>query len=109
MTTHFYYNIGPVNGLYKPYYLLMIVGAMAVMTLSKMLVDIKPLGALGERILEVMLILTLICHITAVLLNSFFDVGSGIWICLFLVSYLFIVFLSYCVDVFLKKYTPVLF
>ncbi len=66
MTTHIYYNIGPVNGLYNPYYLLMIVGAMAVMTLSKMLVDIKPLVALGERILEVMLILTLICHITAV-------------------------------------------
>ena len=113
MTTQLYYNIGPVNGLYNPYYLLAILGAMFVfipfMTLSKMLVNIKPLIALGEMTLEVMLIHTFICHVTAVLLNRLFVVGSGIWICSFLFFYVVIVFLSYYVSIFLKKYIPVLF
>ena len=80
-----------------------------ILTFSKKLGNAKPLVALGERTLEVMLVHTLICHVTAVLLNRLFVVGSGMWICLFLVSYLFIVFLSYCVGVLLKKYIPVLF
>ena len=113
MTTQLYYNIGPVHGLYNPYYLLAILGAMFVfipfMTLSKMLVNIKPLIALGEMTLEVMLIHTFICHVTAVLLNRLFVVGSGIWICSFLFFYVVIVFLSYYVSIFLKKYIPVLF
>lgn len=113
MTTHYYYNVGPGNGLYYPNYLLAIMGAMAVsipiLTLSNMFVNIKPLIVFGERTLEVMLIHTLICHVTAVLLNRSFVVGSGIWICTSLVGYVFIVIVSYYISVLFKKYIPILF
>ena len=113
MTTHYYYNVGPGNGLYYPYYLLAIMGAIlvfiSILTLSKMLGNVKPLIALGERTLEVMLIHTLICHVTAVSLNRLFVVGSGIWICSFLIGYVFIIFVSYYVGVLLKKFIPFLF
>ena len=113
MTTHYYFNVGPGNGLYYPYYLFAIMGAILVfipiLTFSKMLGNVKPLIALGERTLEVMLIHTLICHITAVSLNRLFDVGSCIWICSFLVAYIVIVFLSYYVAAFIKKNIPILF
>ena len=113
MTTHYYYNVGPGNGLYYPYYLLAIMGAIlvfiSILTLSKMLGNVKPLIALGERTLEVMLIHTLICHVTAVSLNRLFVVGSGIWICSFLIGYVFIIFVSYYLGVLLKKFIPFLF
>ena len=113
MTTHYYYNVGPGNGLYYPYYLLAIMGAIlvfiSILTLSKMLGNVKPLIALGERTLEVMLIHTLICHVTAVSLNRLFVVGSGIWICSFLIGYVFIFFVSYYLGVLLKKFIPFLF
>lgn len=113
MTTHYYYTVGPGNGLYHPFYLLAIMGAMSVfipiLTFSKMLGNVKPLIALGERSLEVMLIHTLICHVAAVSLNRLFVVGSGIWICAFLVGYIVIIFISYYVAVFIKKYIPILF
>ena len=113
MTTHYYYNVGPGEGLYYPYYLLAVMGAIMVfipiLTFSEILGNVKPLLALGERTLEVMLIHTLICHVIAVLLNRLFVVGSGMWISLFLVGYVVIVFLSYYISVFLKKYIPALF
>lgn len=113
ITTHYYYTVGPGNGLYHPFYLLAIMGAMSVfipiLTFSKMLGNVKPLIALGERSLEVMLIHTLICHVAAVSLNRLFVVGSGIWICAFLVGYIVIIFISYYVAVFIKKYIPILF
>ena len=113
MTTHYYYNVGPGNGLYYPNYLFAIMGAILVfipiLTFSKILGNVKLLIALGERTLEVMLIHTFICHVTAVSLNRLFDVGSGIWICSFLVAYIVIVFLSYYVAVYIKKNIPILF
>lgn len=113
MTTHYYYNVGPENGLYYPYYLFAIMGVILafipILTFSKMLGNVKPLIALGERTLEVMLIHTLICHVTAVSLNRLFVVGSEIWICSFMIGYFVIVFLSYYISIFLKKYIPVLF
>ena len=113
VTTHYYYNVGPENGLYYPYYLFAIMGAILVfipiLTFSKKLGNAKPLVALGERTLEVMLVHTLICHVTAVLLNRLFVVGSGMWICIFLIGYVGIVFVSYYLAVLLKKYIPVLF
>lgn len=113
VTTHYYYNVAPVNGLYYPNYLLAIMGAILVfipiLTFSEKLGNAKPLVALGERTLEVMLVHTLICHVTAVLLNRLFVVGSGMWICIFLIGYVGIVFVSYYLAVLLKKYIPVLF
>lgn len=113
VTTHYYYNVAPVNGLYYPNYLLAIMGAILVfipiLTFSEKLGNAKPLVALGERTLEVMLVHTLICHVTAVLLNRLFVVGSGMWICTFLVGYVFIVFISYYSSVMFRKYIPFIF
>lgn len=113
MSTPYYYNVGPVNGLYHPYYLLAIMGAILafipILKFSKMLGNVKPLIVFGERTLEVMLIHTLICHVTAVSLNRLFVVGSGIWISTFLVGYIVIIFVSYYMAVFIKKNIPILF
>ena len=81
----------------------------SLLTFSEKLGNAKPLVALGERTLEVMLVHTLICHVTAVLLNRLFVVGSGMWICTFLVGYVFIVFISYYSSVMFRKYIPFIF
>ena len=113
MTTHYYYNVGPGNGLYNPCYLLAILGAMSIfipiLNISEKLRKIKFLAVLGERSLEIMLIHTLICHTFAVILNRIFVVGSCMWIGSFLIAYILIVFLSYYIGVYIKKYIPFVF
>ena len=86
-----------------------IVIIVSSLEISEIQGNVKPLTAYEESTLVVMLIYTLICHVTAVLFNRLFDVGSGIWISLFLVGYVVVVFVSYYIGVFLKKYIPALF
>jgi fucose 4-O-acetylase-like acetyltransferase len=113
ITTEYYYNVAPVNGLYNPNYLFAIVGAMFVfipiLRVSDLFKNVKPLMYIGERTLEIMLIHTLICHTFAVILKRILVEGSAIWIGCSLISYLVIVFLSYYIGVYIKKYIPILF
>lgn len=113
ITTEYYYNVGPVKGLYNPCYLLAILGAMSVffpiLNISEKMKKNKFLAALGKRSLEIMLIHTLICHTFAVILNRIFVVGSYMWIGSFLVAYIFIVFLSYYIGVYIKNTSQLYF
>jgi fucose 4-O-acetylase-like acetyltransferase len=113
MTTEYYYNVAPVNGLYNPNYLFAIVGAMFVfipiLKVSDLLKNVKPLMCIGEKSMEIMLIHTLICHTFAVIFKRILVEGSAIWIGCSLISYWIIVFLAYYIGVFIKKYIPFLF
>ena len=113
MTTEYYYNVAPVNGLYNPNYLFAIFGAMFVfipiLKVSDLLKNVKPLMCIGEKTMEIMLIHTLICHTFAVIFKRILVEGSAIWIGCSLISYWIIVFLAYYIGVFIKKYIPFLF
>lgn len=110
--TPYYYNIGPSNPLFRPYYLLAIGGAFLVfffiLYVSHILSNVKCLQAYGEKTLGIMLTHALICHTAAVILNRVFEKGSTPWIVCFLVAYIIIVVLSYYLTILIEKYCPIL-
>lgn len=111
--TPYYYNIGPSNPLFRPYYLLSIGGAFLVFFLilyvSRLLNNVKCLQVYGEKTLGVMLIHSLMCHTVAVVLNRVFEAGTNAWIVCFLIAYVVIVVLSYYLTIMIGKYCPILF
>lgn len=110
--TPYYYNIGPSNPLFAPYYLLAIAGAFSVFFLilyvSNFLKDIHILQQYGKRTLGIMLTHSLMCHTAAVILNRVFEKGSTVWIIVFLGAYVVIVVLSYYLTVLIERYCPIL-
>lgn len=110
--TPYYYNIGPSNPLFRPYYLLAIGGAFLVffmiLYVSSLLSNVKCLQVYGEKTLGIMLIHSLMCHTAAVVLNRVFDKGSTLWIICFLIAYALIVVLSYYITAIIEKKCPIL-
>lgn len=110
--TPYYYNIGPSNPLFYPYYLLSIAGVFFVffflLYISNLFENVRFLQTYGKRTLGIMLIHSLMCHTTAVILNRIFNKGEPFWIISFLVAYVIIVVLSYFLTIVIEKRCPVL-
>ena len=110
---HFvYFTIAPVaNSLYRPHYLVALFAVMMtfipIILVCKKIVKVDFLTQLGRRSLGIMLLHSLICHLTAVTLNRVFDKGSVLWIVLFLIAYPVIVYVSYYLTVILERYIPI--
>lgn len=110
--TPYYYNIGPSNPLFRPFYLLSIGGAFFVFDLILYISNycryLKCLQQFGEKTLGIMLVHSLLCHTAAVILNRIMVNGSPEWITTFLIAYLIIAVFSYYLTTFIEKYCPIL-
>ena len=116
ITRLYYFTIAPTgNGFYSPNYLLsvfiMLFVFIAIIYFSSIehLPFKKVLSAIGRNSMGIMLIHVLLCHSVAVVLNRLFEINSWGWICLFLMSYVFIVIVSYYLSTFVYMFCPILF
>lgn len=104
--------IVPSGSCYKPYYLIalliIILNFFPFLWVSKKLVNIEFLSELGKHSLGIMLLHSLMCHTSAVILNRIFQKGSLSWIVCFLMMYVIIAVLSYLCCVLIEQKFPIL-
>lgn len=111
------YVIVPVGGGsgFRPFYLVALSVILlcfpSVLYISKSIenkVCARSIEKFGGNSLGVMLLHAPMCHTAAVVLNRVFDVGSTIWVVMFLLAYVIIVLMSYWLTVLINHYCPIL-
>lgn len=107
------YDIIPISvNHYKPSYLVCIGAVMlSFLPFLKIVHFLKRdrLAQMGLHTMGMLCIHVQICHSFAVVCRKIMEYGSEGWICLSLVSFVVVVFLSYYITIFLEKKCPFVF
>lgn len=94
--------------LYPLFFIMLVCTFSSVLWISKIMESQQWLVKYGRQTLGILVIHPLLLHTCAIGLNRLYEVGSTLWIIIFLCTYIIVCVASYYCTILISKYTPFL-